>query len=104
MEPSEFVPPSTPSAEDERLDLARAQQKIIADVFREFRGAADVPQIRAALVDAFLAAGLEPPPAPWIDAVAFDTSEDRLYTVSPGLDIPSDLLDDAADGSTNPPA
>lgn len=87
---SDFIPPSTSDAEDERLDLARAQQDVIVDIFRRFHGG-DTVQIRAALVAGLEARGLTPPTEPWIDAVAFDTSEDRLYTVAPGLDIPDDI-------------
>jgi hypothetical protein len=101
METPDFISPSTPDAEDERLELARAQQDIIVDVFRRFRGG-DTVEIRSALVAAFEDRGLQPPTEPWIDAVAFDTSEGRLYTVAPGLDIPSDLQHDV--GVSDDPA
>jgi hypothetical protein len=89
---SDFIPASTSDAEDERLELARAQQDVIVEIFRRFRGG-DTVEIRAALVAALEARGLTPPTEPWIDAVAFDTSENRLYTVAPGLDIPDDVRD-----------
>ncbi len=87
---ADFISPSTPDVENERLELARAQQDVIVDVFRTFRGG-DTVAIRSALVAEFEARGLRAPAEPWIDAVAFDTSEDRLYIVAPGLEIPADV-------------
>jgi hypothetical protein len=98
---SDFIPPSTDDAEDERLELARSQQDVIVDVFRRFRGG-DTVEIRAALVAALEERGLQPPTEPWIDAVAFDASEGRLYMVAPGLDIPSDVRDEV--GVSDDPA
>jgi hypothetical protein len=92
MGSSDFISPSTPDAEDERLELARAQQDAIVEIFRQFRGG-DTVEIRSALVAEFEQRGLQPSTEAWIDAVAFDTSDGRLYTVSPGLDIPADLTD-----------
>lgn len=98
---SDFISPSTDDAENERLELARAQQDVIVELFRTFRGG-DTVDIRPALVAALEARGLQPPTEPWIDAVAFDMSEGRLYMVSPGLDIPPDVRDEI--GTTDDPA
>lgn len=92
MDSSDLIAPSTPEAVDERLELARAQQDVIVGIFRRFRNG-DVVEIRSALVAEFEKRGLQPPTEPWIDAVAFDASEDRLYVVSPGLEIPDDVED-----------
>jgi hypothetical protein len=102
MEPqADFISPSTPDVENERLELARAQQDVVVDIFRRFRGG-DTVEIRSALVAEFESRGLLAPVEPWIDAVAFDTSEGRLYIVAPGLDIPSDVRDDV--GVSDDPA
>lgn len=103
MDSSDFISPSTADAEDSRLELARSQQNIVVDIFRRFRGG-DTVEIRSALVAEFEKQGLQPPTEPWIDAVAFDTSENRLYTVSPGLDIPSDIRDDVSVSDDSAPS
>jgi len=98
---ADFISPSRPDVEEERLELARAQQDVIVDVFRKFRGG-DTVAIRSTLVAEFQARGMQAPAEPWIDAVAFDTSEDRLYVVAPGLDIPEDVQGDV--GVSDDPA